>query len=178
MAKPRIRAIDPVLAVSARDLQRDRRRLGQKLAAACRKPDALGVASCVLASVAWLFPALADVAALGGIALGWLAWRLPVELPFKLPERAGRLDPHEREPGTDRPLPARGLLYVGNDRCTGEELYLSDEDARTHFLLLGGTGDVARVADGDEQAQRGQVQVTHGFMIFPFGNSSVPNWRL
>ena len=33
MAKPRIRAIDPVLAVSARDLQRDRRRLGQKLAA-------------------------------------------------------------------------------------------------------------------------------------------------
>ena len=140
MAKPRIRAIDPVLAVSARDLQRDRRRLGQKLAAACRKPDALGVASWVLASVAWRFPALVDVAALGGIALGWLAWRLPVELPFKLPERAGRLDPHEREPGTDRPLPARGLLYVGNDRCTGEELYLSDEDARTHFLLLGGTG--------------------------------------
>jgi len=52
-------------------------------------------------------------------------------------------------------------------------------DGRSHQrLLLGGTGDVARVADGDEQAQRGQVQVTHGFMIFPFGNSSVPNWRL
>ncbi len=146
MAKPTIRAIDPVLAASARDLQRDPRRLGQKFAAACRKPDALGGVCFALAGVAWVFPALVDLAVLGGVVISGLAWRLRPELPLKLPDRHPGCDPHEWTPGTHQPQPARGILYLGNDRFTGEELYLSDEDVRTHFLVLGGTGAGKTVA--------------------------------
>ncbi|MCP5451339.1 MAG: hypothetical protein H6972_12495 [Gammaproteobacteria bacterium] len=146
MAKPALRAIDPALTATARDLQRDHRRLGQRLAAAGRKPDVLGVACFVLAGVAWAFPAVVDLAALGGVVLAGVAWRLRPVLPLKLPDRHVGADPHERTPGSDRPRPACGLLYLGNDRFTGEELYLSDEDARTHFLVLGGTGAGKTVA--------------------------------
>jgi hypothetical protein len=44
--------------------------------------------------------------------------------------------------------------------------------------VLGGAGDVAGFADGDKQAQRGQVQVVHGAMIFRLGNKMVPTLHL
>lgn len=132
--------IDPGKAASFGEIQRDARTLGQRFAAAARKPERLGVACFLLAGTAWFVPALVDVAALGGAVVGVLAWWLRPELPFKLPATYPGLDPHEREPGTGQSRPARGLLFLGNDRVTHEELYLSDEDARTHFLVLGGTG--------------------------------------
>ena len=140
MARTSQHGIDLEKAARLRDVQRDARTLGQRCAVACRKPEVLGVACVLLAGVAWFAPALVDIAALGGVVVGLLSARLQPELPLKLPATYRGLDPHEWQPGTRRPRPARGLLFLGNDRTTGEELYLSDDDVRTHFLVLGGTG--------------------------------------
>jgi hypothetical protein len=52
-------------------------------------------------------------------------------------------------------------------------------DGRAHDgLALGGAGDVAGFADGDKQAQRGQVQVVHRVMVFRFGNIRLPKLHL
>ncbi len=76
------------------------------------------------------------------VVIGALGGRIAPVLLLKLPAIYPGLDPHEREPGTGRSLSARGLLFLGNDRATGAELYESDADARTHKLVLGGTGCV------------------------------------
>ena len=132
--------IDLDKATIARDIQRDSRTPGQRFAAACRKPDVLGAACFALAGMVALFPAAVDLGVLAFAAIAALGWRIAPALPLKLPATWRGPDPHEREPGTGRPLSARGLLFLGNDRATGEELYESDADARTHKLVLGGTG--------------------------------------
>ena len=140
MNKDPLYGIDLDRAVSARDAQRDSRTLGQRLAAAGRDPNMLGIACFMLAGVVWCVPALVDLGALGGLAIGLWAWRVRPVLPLKLPATHRGLDPHEWAPGTRTPQPARGLAFLGNDRTTNEELYLSDDDLRTHLLVLGGTG--------------------------------------
>ena len=140
MRRERSFGIDLEKAAHARDIQRDSRTAGQQFAAACWKPDVLGIACFVLAATVVLFPAAVDVGVLAFAVIGALGWRIAPVLPLKLPATYPGLDPHEREPGTGRSLTARGLLFLGNDRDTGEELYESDADARTHKLVLGGTG--------------------------------------
>jgi len=140
VAQEPLRGLDLELAASAREVQRDSRTLGQRLAAALRRPPVLGVVCWALAGAVWFYPALIDVAVLLGIGIGWVAGRRRPRLPLKLPGRYLGLDPHERQPGTGKLQRARGLLLLGNDRADGAELYHSDEDARTHCLVLGGTG--------------------------------------
>ena len=140
MKKDPLYGIDLDQAVSTRDAQRDSRTLSQRLAAAGRDPNVLGIVCFMLAGVAWWMPALVDLVALGGLGMGWCAWRARPVLPLKLPVTYRGLDPHEQAPGTRTPQSARGLAFLGNDRTTNEELYLTDEDLRTHLLVLGGTG--------------------------------------
>lgn len=69
-------------------------------------------------------------------------WRLrkkKTELPFKLPKSANRLDPNQTKPNGSIGM-AEGILYLGNAHETGEEIWFSNSDARTHCLYLGTTG--------------------------------------
>ena len=77
----------------------------------------------------------------------WLHGR-SVELPFKMPKYAGNLpDPKNSPPGAGRGKPGKseGILYLGNledkdDPRYGEEIWLTNNDARTHMVYLGTTG--------------------------------------
>ena len=84
---------------------------------------------------------------------GWLAasplglayvawyWRQQYRLPFRLPMHWGGRDPSNPEPGSRRRWRrSLGMLFLGNDAESGEELWLSDSDARRHALILGTTG--------------------------------------
>jgi len=68
----------------------------------------------------------------------WLI-RLPVSLPFKLPKSARRIDPNFARPDGSKGM-ADGILYLGNNAKTGEEMWFTNTDARTHCLYLGTTG--------------------------------------
>lgn len=68
----------------------------------------------------------------------WLKTR-PMKLPFKLPKSANRKDPNFKRPDGSLGM-ADGILYVGNESDTNEEIWFTNSDARTHCLYLGTTG--------------------------------------
>jgi intracellular multiplication protein IcmO len=66
-------------------------------------------------------------------------------LPFKLPKNADMKDAHNPPPGRGGSGKAEGILFLGNlDEAkhpdNGRELWLTNNDARTHILFLGTTG--------------------------------------
>jgi intracellular multiplication protein IcmO len=59
-------------------------------------------------------------------------------LPFKMPKTAKRKDPNNKGPGGIKE--AEGILFIGNEERTSEEIWFTNSDARTHILYLGTTG--------------------------------------
>lgn len=68
----------------------------------------------------------------------WLV-KQEVSLPFKLPKSAKRKDPNYKRPDGSTGM-ADGILFLGNNAKTGEEIWFNNNDARTHCLYLGTTG--------------------------------------
>lgn len=63
-----------------------------------------------------------------------------IALPFRKPKSSFEMDPNERHPVDNKPMPAGGISFYGNDRKTGEQLWFTDSDVRTHTLIFGTTG--------------------------------------
>ncbi|NKB46546.1 MAG: TraM recognition domain-containing protein, partial [Legionellales bacterium] len=61
-------------------------------------------------------------------------------LPFRMPQRAKQLDNNDLMPSSNKPRKARGICLFGNEISTGEELWFSNDDMRTHALIFGSTG--------------------------------------
>lgn len=61
-------------------------------------------------------------------------------LALRMPKSSGELDPKEINPGTNKASKAGGIVYMGNDQDSGEEVWLTDNQARTHMLFMGTTG--------------------------------------
>lgn len=70
----------------------------------------------------------------------WWLHIKPESLPFKMPKTANKIDPNNIPPGGGKPQQAAGILFLGNDDSTGEEVWFDNSDARTHILYLGTTG--------------------------------------
>lgn len=81
----------------------------------------------------------ADLILFFGLMYFWWLMTRPVQLPFKLPKSALRKDPNNVRPDGSKGM-ADGILYLGNDKDTGEEIWFTNSDARTHCLYLGTTG--------------------------------------
>ena len=93
------------------------------------------VASMAVVPVTWLV-----AAPLGIIYVIWY-WCRRYRLPFRLPMQWRGPDYSNPLPGHERRFrKSLGMLYLGNDAKTGEELWLSNSDARRHALVLGTTG--------------------------------------
>lgn len=60
-------------------------------------------------------------------------------LPFKLPKTSGKHDMHEWSPNNTGSK-AKGIIFLGNEIRTNNELWITDSDARQHILLFGTTG--------------------------------------
>jgi len=61
-------------------------------------------------------------------------------LPFRMPLSAHMDDPNSLAPGGRKLNQAGGIIYLGNDKRTGQELWLEKKDILTHMLLMGTTG--------------------------------------
>lgn len=84
------------------------------------------------------FMAFADILLiLTGLFFWWL-YKRNRSLPFKLPMDSKFMDGTNTGPGRDgKPT---GILYLGNAKNSGEEIWFNNSDARTHILYLGTTG--------------------------------------
>lgn len=85
------------------------------------------------------FASFADVIFLIHVFYFWWFMTRPLVLPFKLPRSANRKDPNNKKPDGTIGM-ADGILYLGNNNETGEEIWFTNNDARTHCLYLGTTG--------------------------------------
>jgi intracellular multiplication protein IcmO len=125
---------------SALSFLRDTRTLSQMFFAAMEQPSVAAMGLVTMVAVGIVFPALADIGLFAG--LGYVYWycKKPVKLPYKLPSQTNLSDPNDPHPGSGKAQKADGILYFGNDLDNGDELWFSNSDARTHFLILGTTG--------------------------------------
>ncbi len=107
---------------------------------AARRADTVGFTLLGLALVVPFAPSIADIIVLLSAAYWLLVVRRRPRLPQRLPASSGLVDHANPDPGTNKPGPAEGIFYLGNDRGTGEEIWLANKECRAHALVLGTTG--------------------------------------
>jgi len=135
-----IRGIDAKHERSAQQLARDTRPLGVRFAEFLGTPVVnfviyfSGIATC------FIFPSLTDIVLIVAASLFAFAFTRKNFLPFRLPKSAKALDYNDLIPGTQRARKSGGIAFLGNDRNTQEELWLTNDDMRTHVLIFGSTG--------------------------------------
>lgn len=61
-------------------------------------------------------------------------------LALRVPKSSGQIDPKEISLKTKKPTRAEGISYLGNCMDTGEEVWETDVQARTHKVVFGTTG--------------------------------------
>lgn len=91
-----------------------------------------------LAVTAFVFYGLANLILLIALGLMWYALTRREEGAMKLPIQSGLMD--HVEGGSGKPKKAAGIFFIGNDKLTGKEVWFTNSDARTHFIVLGTTG--------------------------------------
>ncbi len=102
-----------------------------------------------MAGAAFFLPWLTDVIFFAGLVLALYARRLYKKrgLTMRMPRSSGLIDPKEISLKDGSPQPAAGIVYLGNDQDTGDEVWLSDTQARTHMLFMGTTGSGKALSD-------------------------------
>jgi intracellular multiplication protein IcmO len=123
-----------------RRLIRDTRTLGQRFVDFFKSPQSVTVLLVGFACGSFFIPAVADAVFLLGILSFVYAYTRKTALPFRMPQRAHRLDYNDLAPGNNKPRESRGICFFGNEISTGEELWFSNDDMRTHCLIFGSTG--------------------------------------
>jgi intracellular multiplication protein IcmO len=89
------------------------------------------------------------------------------DLPFKMPKSSNIKDPNHQN------KPAEGILYIGNEEKTNEEIWLNNSDARTHILYLGTTG--AGKTEGLKSLATNALSWSSGF-VFVDGKADTDLW--
>jgi intracellular multiplication protein IcmO len=137
---------------------RDIRSTKEKIAAFIFSPEGLISVAAMTVFVMVLMPSLMEIAVLTGGFIFYLASKRQYRLPFRLPASAVMPDPSTpreapgkiKNPGESKTLKASaGIAFLGNDRRTREELWLSDDDMRTHMLVVGSTGAGKALKDSE-----------------------------
>ncbi len=93
---------------------RDIRPFTTRLSAGLRS-SASGLLLGLLAGVTWIEPAVIDLAVPASALYAlWVLTRAP-RLPMRLPKTAARPDDSSPAPGSRRPKPANGTIFIGWD---------------------------------------------------------------
>ena len=135
-----MRGIEAHQEHSARKVARDTRPLGIRSAEFISRPNTLVVIAGAGAVISLIYPMAVDALLLVGGCVFWFGLSRKVKLPFRMPRTAGIKDHNDLIPGTTTARMANGISFFGNDRKTGEELWFTNDDLRTHILIFGSTG--------------------------------------
>ena len=80
----------------------------------------------------------ADILLIVGFIHAWIILKAHVKFPLKAPQFYKGPDSNNMGPG--RSGKPEGILFLGNIKEDGREMWLTNSDARTHILYLGTTG--------------------------------------
>ncbi|MFC6047174.1 type IV secretory system conjugative DNA transfer family protein, partial [Methylobacterium hispanicum] len=124
--------------LSDENLVRDTRGVISQLIDFLGTPQNMTVALVCLAVAAFLFYGVGDLILIVALLLAWYGLTRREEAALKLPIQSELMDPVEG--GSGKPKKAAGIFFIGNDKISGKEVWLTNSDARTHFIVLGTTG--------------------------------------
>ena len=135
-----IRGVDSRHEQGARQLARDTRPIGVRIAEMLAKPEVILIVciSCVMSG--YFMPMVIDVLTVLSIGLTIFSATRKTALPFRIPMSAHMKDYNDPIPGSTKPKMGEGIAFFGNDRISNEELWFSNDDLRTHILIFGSTG--------------------------------------
>lgn len=102
-------------------------------------PQNMTIVLACLAVGAFVFYGVGKLLFLIALLLLWYAMTRREEGALKLPIQSELVDPVESN-GSPKPKTAGGIFFLGNDKASGKEVWLTNSDARTHFIVLGTTG--------------------------------------
>lgn len=119
---------------------RDTRPIPMRIAEFLRRPFHVFILEIIFAIAAYTVPTFSDIFLIAGIGCFIYCFCSKTKLPFRLPQHAGIMDPNDEKPGGAGFNMSRGIYHFGNERKTGQELWFSDDDMRTHVLIFGSTG--------------------------------------
>ncbi|MBN8521511.1 MAG: type IV secretion system DNA-binding domain-containing protein [Alphaproteobacteria bacterium] len=128
-------------AVTSKTVRRDIRPLYVRFWEWLKKPSNALIIFLMGAMMPFFVPMTAnlmDIVFLGYLFIFWCMKKTDRKLPAKMPMGAPYFDSKNTAAG--RGGKAEGILYVGYDRTTSEQLWFTNADARTHILYLGTTG--------------------------------------
>jgi len=134
------RGIDEKHEHGAQEVVRDTRPLGQRIGEFFSNPTYVVMMLGTAAFSCFVMPGGFDLYLLFGLMLWTYATLKKKTLPFRLPKVSHVPDYNDCYPGTSKPKMAMGICFLGNERSTGKELWLTNEDMRTHLLIFGSTG--------------------------------------
>ena len=135
-------SIDFSKEIKRDELFRDTRKFSQKAEEFLGETEG-GMILCIgLAALSVMLPALIEIFFVTTVILFFLIRRARKKkgMPMHLPKSSGEIDSKELHPGTGKPMPAEGIVFIGNDMHSKKEVWLTDTQARVHMLFLGTTG--------------------------------------
>jgi len=135
-----IRGMDAKQEQSVRQLARDTRPLGVRVAEVIATPECLLILSTSSIVGSFFYPLISDIAAVLCSATFVFSITRERTLPFRIPRSAHLKDYNDLIPGSTKPKIGDGIAFFGNDRLTREEMWFSNDDMRTHVLIFGSTG--------------------------------------
>lgn len=145
--------------VSHRRIIKDASPFGVKVKKFFGKVDHAATAIGSMAAATFMFPVFSEIAFLGALGV-WTVFRgyqKTRALPIRIPKSSGMMDPKEVHPGTGKAMKGDGIIFIGNDQETREEIWLTDTQARTHMMFMGTTGS------GKAQSLRSSVLTPSGW---------------
>lgn len=92
--------------------------------------------------ITFFLPQFTELITAVGLLFFWYTRRVQKSagLVLQMPKSSNQTDPKEIDLKTEKSKAAQGIIYLGNDKVTDEEVWLTDTQARTHMLFMGTTG--------------------------------------
>ncbi|WP_370059913.1 TraM recognition domain-containing protein, partial [Neptunomonas phycophila] len=125
-------------ALRPENIVADRRTLTQWYSDACRSPSFRGYLYLVAAFLIFLAP-LWTLVIFIFLLPAVFSNRVP-DVPLRLPVEANMKDKNDPKPGGEGANMARGSVYLGNEKGSNKEAWLSWNDQRLHDYVMGATG--------------------------------------
>ena len=158
---PTIRGVTQKTEVRGDWLSRDTRSSVQKARDWLTDPANVFMTMILLAGMSIFLYGISDFLLLGAFGLFVWAMRQRETAPIKIPIQAKTLDPNEVQPGVRTAQVGKGIFFLGNDLNNGKEIWLTNDDARQHFLVFGTTGAGKALPDDERvlTAEQGWVPI-------------------
>ena len=151
---------------------------GEKIAEWLAIPKNAIITFLCLLTACYCFQFFAPFIMLGAYFLKGWCLKQPERAPLKIPEQDGLIDSNEINPGNGKPSKAKGIFFLGVERnSSAKEIWLTNDDTRQHFLILGTTGAGKAIRSSalvhTETGWKVAGSVTVGEMIStPFGETA------